>query len=301
MIVFFFPSPAPQWAEPGAYVRKAPGTYVLTRAAPGSDMDSDEGGKSEAVVIRNRPKRGGFGCRSRSVGGDDRNFQEAFSYAVPIPMTLGILALRRLGGGQVLEELELASWQAVEDCLARLESTWASFNGAFDDRKGTDMTEEQISAISDCFAEGEEIYLRAKWQLRARLTETRPTLPDPINASVPASASLQTVHVQMAEPALVPKFSGNEEEWGNFRDAFMAEVHSNPRYSDAQKLRKLLSSLNWAVPKRQSAIGPRPQLLLGVGNDAQAIRQRVRHNSGASAKGACAQTNAARDTGFVPS
>lgn len=92
--------------------------------------------------------------------------------------------------------------------------------------------------ISDCYGEGEEIYLRTKTEICTRLDNMRPAT---LHGS--SSALQQTLQVQFAEPACVPKFSGNELEWANFRDAFMTEIHANARYSDAQKLRKLLSLL----------------------------------------------------------
>lgn len=163
---------------------------------------------------------------------------EVRSTSVPVAMTLGLKALQRYQEF-TSAEYELLSTQGLNVRLARFEVVWAEFEKAFDDQKGNAMlSSEQIDLISDCFGKGEEMYLRIKTEICTRLENMKPVIVPGTSSTLP-----QTLQVQFAEPACVPKFSGNELEWANFRDAFMTEIHANARYTDAQKLRKLLALL----------------------------------------------------------
>lgn len=165
---------------------------------------------------------------------------------IPAGLTLGLHALKRYGEGDTLEQIDKWSEQALRVRLPRLEDAWLAFESTFNEQKNLTLTEDQIEAIGKCFREGEEIYLNVKTQMHIRLESFQPAA-----LSTP-NHMRQTVQVQLAEPACVPKFSGNEIEWANFRDAFMTEIHANARYTDAQKLRKLLGLLEG---RAKSAMG----------------------------------------------
>lgn len=164
---------------------------------------------------------------------------------IPVPMTVGLASLRRQLLSQGSEEPLQLSVQAANVRLAHLESIWTNFNKAWNLFVSSSVTKCQMTLGNGCYVEAEAIYLESKTQLLA-LIDTFHTLPVPTTS--------ETVHqfVQMAEPVMVPKFSGNEEDWGLFRQAFQATVHSNPRLNNAQKLLKLLNSLEG---RAKNAIG----------------------------------------------
>lgn len=157
------------------------------------------------------------------------------SSTVPVPMTIGLASLRRQMLTQESDQLLSASLQAINFRLAHIESIWADFENSWKCLVASSATEDKLSASSACYEEGENIYLNLKTQFLERI--------DTLGSSS-ASVSTDSTHiVQLAEPIKVPKFSGQEEDWGIYRQAFHAIVHSNPRLNNAQKLLKLLESL----------------------------------------------------------
>lgn len=200
-----------------------PGTFVL---APESDTD-----EVEHVRVKKRRR---VTVENQTVPYVGTDLTPA---SVPVGLTLSLHALKRGQIGQTPEEVDRLSENALRIRLARLEDTWLAFEKSFNEQKNAELTEPQIEAIVKCFSEGEEIYLRAKTEMHSRLENVQPV------ALATPNSLRQTVQVQLAEPVCVPKFTGNELEWANFRDAFMTEIHANARYTDAQKLRKLLSLL----------------------------------------------------------
>lgn len=205
-------------------MRTPPGTYVL---APERDINEVE----HMAFKKRRLVRGANQVASNSHTG-------LMTATIPAGLALGLHALKRGQGYRTSEEIDQLSEQALQIRLARLDDAWLAFEKSFNEQKSLVLTEAQIEVIGQCFSEGEDIYLHAKTEMRSRLE----SLKSAAAPSIPNSVR-QMVQVQLAEPACVPKFNGNELEWANFRDAFMTEIHANARYTDAQKLRKLLSLL----------------------------------------------------------
>lgn len=188
----------------------------------------------EAELVTHKRRRVHSG---RKAERHDRS--KSRSLTVSAAMTLGLMAIRRYRDFQTaVDGFEPLSVHALNVRLERLESVWGDFEKAFIEQKGGKLSEEQIIAVSNCYGEAEEIYLSAKIEMRTRLENMQPAVTHGVT-----TALQQTVQVQLAEAACVPKFSGSELEWANFRDAYMTEIHANTRYTDAQKLRKLLSLL----------------------------------------------------------
>lgn len=122
-------------------------------------------------------------------------------------------------------------------------------------------SEAQLEEAAEFYSEINDIYTRHSIQLRGRRTELMMTAPPAMNnagASTwphPITSSGQIIQIQLAEPPKVPKFSGLEIDWANFRAQFEAEVYNNSQLSNAQKLRKLLGALEG---RAKQAIGDWP-------------------------------------------
>lgn len=216
---------------------KRPGAYVMAPVLESDEMENEEVHDIKAHSMRKKRKQSERSARDTQRSARNGPKKAVLS-TVPVAMSLGLLALRRLNAYE-----PVVSWQAGDTRLSRLEDEWAGFDQAFNEQKCKSMSDAELSAISECFGEGEKIYLALKSQLRSYMEEQRPLAGSSGSAISMIGTAQQSMQLQIAEPALVPKFSGNEEEWANFRDAFKTEVHLNPRYTQAQKLRKLMSSL----------------------------------------------------------
>lgn len=133
-----------------------------------------------------------------------------------------------------------ANQYAVQTRLEMLETCWNEFGVV-------------VAALLSMGAEGrhddinleraEEIYVAAKAALRSRLA----VLTTQSHQS--ASNVVQIQWSDMPGQEKLPSFAGDFAKWAPFRDAFIAEVHNNQKLSNAQRLRKLLGSLEGAAKR----------------------------------------------------
>lgn len=159
---------------------------------------------------------------------------EAVTCDIPVSMSIGLASLRR----QILSQDALIklSLHAANVRLTYLESIWTDFGKSWNLLILESTTECHPAVATACYVDAESIYLESKTQLLEQI--------DTFHSSpVPTASKNMQQFVQMAEPIEVPKFSGKEEDWGIYRQAFQAAVHTNPRLNNAQKLLKLLNSL----------------------------------------------------------
>lgn len=136
---------------------------------------------------------------------------------------------------------------------------WAEFEIGWKEIAEQALSDEQLEEAAVFYGELTDMYLRYNATLRGKSGQHRTGTA--INASPAGSLPIsvadgrQFIQIQLADPPSVMKFSGQEIEWANFHMQFEAEVHSNPHLSKAQKLRKLLGSLEI---RAKQAIGDWP-------------------------------------------
>lgn len=225
---FFFVSLVTQPIAAGRYVltKRALGKYVRCSPIPMDNEQSDRNCETSPVAKR----------RFKERASEKNLSSEATTYVIPVPMSVGLASLRRQILSQVAGEPVQFSVQAANVRLVHLESIWTNFGKTWNRFVSSSATDCQMAVGNGCYVEAEGIYLQTKTQLLAHIDTFRPT---------PVPSTSETMHqiVQLTEPVKVPKFSGEEEHWGIYRQAFQATVQSNPRLNNSQKLLKLLDSL----------------------------------------------------------
>lgn len=137
-------------------------------------------------------------------------------------------------------EEEISQWSADEAVarIERIDAVWQKFEQDWSQLGQQQLSADQITRYSKFFAEAEEEYLAYKAKLRNRLQ-----VEAPISDALPTPGGSQAIQIQLTEAPKVPKFSGLEADWANFRAVYEAEVHKNAKFSDAQKMRYLLGAL----------------------------------------------------------
>lgn len=209
------------------------GRYVLARLSSHEMSNDQSDGDSDyemTPVAKRRSTKRAADCQSA------HNLSPVkITSMAPIGMIVGLASLRRQKS-QAAGVLGPLSLQAANVRLVHLETVWTDFDKAWKALVISSVTEIETSVASDCYVEGEGIYLESKTQLLACIEGWR-------SSSLPTSSETMHQVVQLADAIKVPKFSGIEADWGLYRQAFQATVHSNPRLNNAQKLLKLLESL----------------------------------------------------------
>lgn len=128
---------------------------------------------------------------------------------------------------------------SVQVRLEMLEASWTEFGDACRAWLPT-MSEPN----HECLEQGEEIYIAIKAAMRSRLAVLTSQATAHSNGNV-----LQIQWGDMPTQERLPTFSGNFAKWEPFRDAFIAEIHNNARLTNAQRLRKVLGSLEGAAKR----------------------------------------------------
>ena len=149
---------------------------------------------------------------------------------VPQSMRLYRDTIRRAVNNYTNEEI--AQWSADEATirLNRIEEAWSKFEAEWPLLgQQQQLTEEQLAGCSAFLADAEEEYLSYKFKLRRQISsiESVTTLARPSEVS--------PIQIQISDPPRIPKFSGLESDWANFRAIFEAEVHCKSKFSNSQK------------------------------------------------------------------
>lgn len=154
-----------------------------------------------------------------------------------------LAALRRSFEFTRRAEFVDADQYTVKTRLEMLEACWSDFEDAC--RK---WICSQLNNGSDEYLEqGEDIYAKTKAALRSRLAILTPD--QVLQTTQPDNNVLQIQWGDMPSQDKFPRFTGDFASWASFRDAFIAEVHNNERLTNAQRLRKLLASLDGAAKR----------------------------------------------------
>lgn len=120
-----------------------------------------------------------------------------------------------------------------------LEACWTDFSNAC--RTWLSAKDEHNHVY---LKQGEEIYMATKAALRSRLAI--------LTSQTTAHSDGNILQIQCGDMPIqekFPTFGGNFAKLAPFRDAFIAEVHNNTKLSNAQRLRKLLGSLEGAAKR----------------------------------------------------
>lgn len=178
---------------------------------------------------------------------------------LPRKMHVLAISLRRFINSRSDEDIAEFSAEATATYMERSQAMWAEFEEGWKESAVLPMSNEQLEEAATFYGEVADVYLRHNAKLRERLSRLKAN--DATSATPAGTFPLsmadgrQLIHIQLAEPPSVIKFSGQEIEWANFRTQFEAEVHANPHLSNPQKLRKLLGALEG---RAKQAIGEWP-------------------------------------------
>lgn len=180
---------------------------------------------------------------------------------LPTGMRMHAIALRRLIDSRTSADIARASAADTETNMEQLRTLWCGVETGWERATNMPLTQGQLEEAAAFYAEISEIYMRQNARLRGRHRELMQEAATPPNVTGPSAWPLvttgsgQVIQIQLTEPPKVPKFSGQEIDWANFRAQFEAEVHNNAQLSNAQKLRKLLGALEG---RAKQAIGDWP-------------------------------------------
>lgn len=180
---------------------------------------------------------------------------------LPNSMRMNAIALRRLIDSRTPANIAEASLVETEACMEHLKTLWRGVEAGWEATTNIQLTPTQLDEAAQFYTEISESYMLRNAQLHSRhreITQEAAALP---NVTGPgawprvSTSSGQVIQIQLTEPPKVPKFSGMEIDWANFRAQFEAEVHNNAQLSNAQKLHKLLGALEG---RAKQAIGDWP-------------------------------------------
>lgn len=168
---------------------------------------------------------------------------------VPPDMRQAFFTLANLAKRRSPEEIDAMTLPAVEVLLERLEKEWAEIDQGWRSFRSTGCSETILERIGCEYMRHSDMYMELKAILRARLSMAQAigwaTTPSSSGSpSLSLGATGQTIQIQIAEPINIPRFSGRDEDWALFRNTFVAEVHSNARFNNSQKLRHLLNVID---------------------------------------------------------
>lgn len=193
-----------------------------------------------------------------------------------------LAALRRVLEFTRKTEFVDADQHAIQTKLEMLEACWAEYG---------DACRNWLSMINDpehmCLAQGEEIYFAAKAEMRSRLAVLTPQAT--VQTNQPENNVVQIQWSDMPSQDKLPTFAGDFAKWASFRDAFIAEVHNNKKLTNAQRLRKLLASLEgaakravgeWSVANDENYLLAWSSLRQQYDNNHQTIRAHMQEVSG---------------------
>lgn len=136
-----------------------------------------------------------------------------------------------------------ADHHAVQTRLEMLESCWGEFGEAC-----RVLSSTSVRSNHTWLEQGEEVYFTTKASLRARLAEIAMPADAQLNRGLDSNV-LQIQWSDMPNQERLPTFDGDFAKWVPFRDVFLTEVHNNKKLTNAQRLRRLLSSLEGAAKR----------------------------------------------------
>lgn len=156
---------------------------------------------------------------------------------VPQPMRLNAIMMKRMmqnDGDDAVARWSIGEVSAREE---RLDKLWCDLNTKWEALCGHIMTNAELKVCSDFFGEITDEYLHFKAQARNRIGQANTMQTD--RSSIAPTSGSQFLRIQLAETPKVPKFSGREIDWANFRTIFVASVHENSQLSNTQKMQLL--------------------------------------------------------------
>lgn len=171
---------------------------------------------------------------------------------VPQTMRLNVSMMRRLMAKHDDATIAQRSVSETKARAERLEKVWCDLNAGWDALAGRTMSRADLETCSEFFGQITEEYLRFKAKLCDSIGQSEYSLSNNMATGLPPAAVTtggQFLRIQLTEPPKVPKFSGNEVDWANFRTMFEATVHKNPQLSNTQKMQHLLDALEGRAAK----------------------------------------------------
>lgn len=173
-------------------------------------------------------------------------------HAIPQSMRLSAIMMQRWMSNHDGEAIANWSMNEASTRLEHLEEMWREFNVGWQALTLRSISSANLNTCSDFYGEITDEYLRFKSMLRDRFGHVS-SLPNSgiahKQSSTAVTAGGQMIQIQLAEAPKVPKFSGLEVDWANFRAIFEVEVHLNMGISNTQKMHLLLNSLEGRAAK----------------------------------------------------
>lgn len=205
-------------------------------------------------------------------------FQQLEASSVPSSIKLHMAILQRVIQNHT--DLYVSNW-GLDETTARIEQfsgILRKFELEWLSMSQNQLSHQQLIDCSDFYTKAEEMFLVHKMKLGVHLKLITTSTPA-INTMTPINN--QAIQIQLSEPPKVPKFSGLEVDWANFRAIYEAEIDNNTRFSDAQKMRYLLSALqgraeimykNWPIGDGSSYKKLWSEICMQYGNEYNTIR-----------------------------
>lgn len=206
-----------------------PGSFVRISRRQQNAIDAENARK--IAVIRKRGKK-------RRISSQPEEHND------PIPSSMYVNAsmLRHEITRHVDDVVALWSAQEAQMRLDRLEGIWQKISEFWDSLGSMAMTFAASNLCVEFCSQIWDEYLPYKVKLQLLIEQARMRTHNGTSA-MSVNAGGQLIQIQLSEPPKLPKFSGLEIDWANFRAIFEAEVHKNPRFSKTQKMRHLLGAL----------------------------------------------------------
>lgn len=200
------------------------------------DTMDTEGVQSPASKLARRTNTSSPGCSTGNT------------VDVPPTMQQSFFALSTLASRRSKNDIAAMSIPAIEVNLEQLEKVWTEIEQEWRNLRTHVPSETALERIGQEYARHADLYMELKTTLRTHSTVTQ-AIGWPTSAQANGSTAVaignngQSIQIQLAEPITVPRFSGRDEDWARFRSVFLAEVHSNLRLNNSQKLRHLLNAI----------------------------------------------------------
>lgn len=222
-----------------------PGAGVRISREQQAEIDAEIGIHLGAISKRGRKRR------TIALPSDD---EEEVQFVLPQSIRLSAAMMRRFIASH--NEEAMARWSKNEAVMRieRLEEMWRDFNAEWKSLAGVSLSDAKLSACNEFFGEITDEYLMFKVKLHDGLEQVSKFFNNGMVQGQSSTAMAvgpggQVIQIQLAEPPKVPKFSGLEVDWANFRAVFEVEVHVNPRFTNKQKMHFLLDSLQGRAAK----------------------------------------------------
>lgn len=139
-----------------------------------------------------------------------------------------------------------ANAYALRARLELLEKRWQDFETVYHQRRVLQMHEQETQENNECFSIGKNAYFEAKAKLCQAIDAQK------VGQAETGSLSDHNVVRQLGDilsQDKLPVFNGDFTQWATFRDLFRTEVHENPNFSKAGKLKKSLNALGGSAKR----------------------------------------------------